>query len=180
MPSKSILEQKQQIVADLTEKIKNSVSGVVVNYQGITVEDDTKLRKALREAGVSYHVYKNSITGRACENCGYGDMKQYLNGMTAIAVSESDAVAPAKILKGYADKIESFKLVAGYIDGEVVDEKAVEKLANIPNRETLITQLLVCIRSPLVNFVYVLDQAAKAGQADDAAPAEEAAAPAEA
>ncbi len=177
MPSKAILEQKQQVVAELTEKIKASVSGVVVNYQGITVEDDTKMRKALREAGVSYHVFKNSITGRACENCGYGDMKQYLNGMTAIAVSENDAVAPAKILKEYADKIESFKLLAGYVDGAVIDTAAVEKLAAIPSKETLITQLLVTIRSPLVNFVYVLDQAAKAGET---APAAEEAAPAEA
>ena len=99
MPSKAILEQKQQVVSELSEKIRNSVSGVVVNYQGITVEDDTKLRKELREAGVSYQVVKNTLTGRACEECGYGDIKQYLSGMTAIAVSPEDAVAPAKILK---------------------------------------------------------------------------------
>lgn len=176
MPSNAILEQKRQVVADLTDKIRNSVSGVVVNYQGITVEDDTKLRKALREAGVSYQVMKNSLTGRACENCGYGAIKEYLSGMTAIAVSENDAVAPAKILKEYADKIESFKLLAGYVDGEVIDTAGVERLANIPSKEALITQLLVIIRSPLVNFVYVLDQAAKNGNQ----PAEEAEAPAEA
>jgi len=171
MPSKAILEQKQQIVSDLTDKIKNSISGVVVNYQGITVEDDTKMRKALREAGVSYQVIKNSLTGRACDNCGYGDIKQYLSGMTAIAVSENDAVAPAKILKEYADKIESFKLLAGYVDGKVLDTAGVEKLATIPNKETLITQFLVCVRSPLVNLVYVLDQASKAGETAPAAEA---------
>lgn len=177
MPSKTVLEQKQQIVEELSEKIKNSVSGVVVNYQGITVEDDTKLRKAMREAGVSYRVIKNSLTGMACANCGYEGIKQYLSGMTAIAVSEKDVVAPAKILKEYADKIESFKILAGYVDGGVIDAAGVEKLASIPNKETLITQLLVCIRSPLVNLVYVLDQAAKAGEN---APAEAAEAPAEA
>ena len=80
MPSKVILEQKQQAVAELAEQIKNSVSGVLVNYQGITVEDDTAMRKALREAGVSYKVVKNTLTGRACDMVGYGDMKQYLNG----------------------------------------------------------------------------------------------------
>jgi large subunit ribosomal protein L10 len=170
MPSKTILEQKQQVVAELTDKIKKSVSGVVVNYQGITVEDDTKMRKAMREAGISYQVIKNSLTGRACDNCGYGDIKQYLSGMTAIAVSESDAVAPAKILKEYADKIESFKILAGYIDGGVIDAEGVERLAKIPNKETLIMQLLVCIRSPLVNFVYVLDQASKAGETPADAP----------
>ena len=174
MPSKSVLEAKQKVVAELTDKIRNSVSGVVVNYQGITVEDDTKLRKAMREAGVSYQVIKNSLTGMACANCGYEGIKQYLSGMTAIAVSQSDVIAPAKILKEYADKIESFKILAGYVDGEVIDAAGVEKLASIPNKETLITQLLVCIRSPLVNFVYVLDQAAKAGQApaEAEAPAE--------
>ena len=116
MPSKSVLEAKQQIVEELTEKIRSSVSGVVVNYQGITVEDDTKLRKAMREAGITYRVVKNSLTGMACANCGYEGIKQYLSGMTAIAVSPSDAVAPAKILKEYADKIESFKILAGYVE----------------------------------------------------------------
>ena len=109
MPSNAILEQKKQVVADLAEQIKTSAAGVVVNYQGITVENDTALRKALREAGVKYVVMKNTLTGRACEMCGYGDMKQYLNGMTAIAISTAeDPIAPAKILKEYADKISSW------------------------------------------------------------------------
>ena len=176
MPSKSILEQKQAVVADLAEKIKNSPAGVVVNYQGITVDADTKMRKALREAGVKYMVMKNSLTGRACDEVGLGDMKQYLSGMTAIAVSPEDAVAPAKILKQYADKIESFTLLAGYCDGEVIDAAAVERLATIPSKETLIAQLLACIQSPLTKFVYVLDQVAK----KDEQPAEAAEAPAEA
>ena len=156
MPSKAILEQKQQVVSELSEKIRNSVSGVVVNYQGITVEDDTKLRKELREAGVSYQVVKNTLTGRACEECGYGDIKQYLSGMTAIAVSPEDAVAPAKILKQYADKIESFTLLAGYCDGEVIDAAAVERLASIPSKEVLISKFLGSIKSPVYNFAYAL------------------------
>ena len=123
MPSKVILEQKQKAVAELAEQIKNSVSGVLVNYQGITVEDDTAMRKALREAGVKYMVVKNTLTGRACEAAGYADMKQYLSGMTAIAISEKDAVGPAKVLKKYADKVESFKILAGYLDGAVIRRK---------------------------------------------------------
>ena len=103
MPSNSILVQKQQLVADLAEQIKNSAAGVVVNYQGITVENDTAMRKALREAGVKYVVMKNTMTGRACDMVGYGDLKQYLTGMTAIAISESDPVAAAKVLKKYAN-----------------------------------------------------------------------------
>ena len=157
MPSNSILVQKQQIVADLAEQIKNSTAGVVVNYQGITVENDTAMRKALREAGVHYTVVKNTLTGRACEMVGYGDMKQYLNGMTAIAISTAeDPIAPAKILKEYADKIESFQILAGYCDGEVIDAAGVNNLATIPSKEVLIAKFLGSIKSPIYNFAYAL------------------------
>ncbi|MBP3377106.1 MAG: 50S ribosomal protein L10 [Clostridia bacterium] len=189
MPSNAILEQKKQVVADLAEQIKASASGVVVNYQGITVENDTALRKALREAGVKYVVMKNTLTGRACDMCGYSDMKQYLNGMTAIAISSpEDPIAPAKILKEYADKIESFQILAGYCDGEVLDAAGVNNLATIPSKEVLIAKLLGSIKSPIYNFAYaiqaVLDKKNEGGEeapaAEEAAPAEEAPAAAEA
>ena len=156
MPSKVILEQKQKAVAELAEQIKNSVSGVLVNYQGITVEDDTAMRKALREAGVKYSVVKNTLTGRACEMVGYGEMKQYLHGMTAIAISETDAVAPAKVLKKFADKVESFKILAGYLDGAVIDEATVNALADIPSKEVLVAKFLGSIQSPLYGLAYAL------------------------
>jgi len=180
VPSKSILEQKQAVVADLAEKIKNSPAGVVVNYQGITVEDDTKMRKALREAGVSYMVMKNSLTGRACDEVGMSDMKQYLTGMTAIAIASDNAVAPAKVLKEYAEKIESFQILAGYLDGEVVGVETVNRLADIPSKEVLIAKLLGSIKSPLYGLAYALQ--AVVDKDGEAAPAEEAAAeaPAEA
>ena len=181
MPSNKILEQKKQIVADLAEAIKNSPSGVLVNYQGITVENDTKMRKELREAGIKYVVMKNTMTGRACEMNNLADMKPYLNGMTALAIAGEDPIAPAKILKGYADKIESFKIVAGYLDGKVVDEKTVLALAEIPSKEVLIAKFLGSIRSPLYGFAYALQ--AIVDKNGEAAPAEEApaeAAPAEA
>ena len=177
MPSNAILEQKQQVVTDLAELIKASASGVVVNYQGITVEKDTELRKALREAGVKYVVMKNTLTGRACEMCGYGDMKQYLNGMTAIAISANDPIAPAKILKEYADKISSFKILAGYIDGAVIDVAGVENLASIPSKEVLIAKFLGSIKSPVYNFAYALQAVLdKNGEAPAAEAATEAAA----
>ena len=177
MPSNAILEQKKQVVADLAEQIKASASGVVVNYQGITVENDTALRKALREAGVKYVVMKNTLTGRACEMCGYGDMKQYLNGMTAIAISANDPIAPAKILKEYADKISSFKILAGYIDGAVIDVAGVENLASIPSKEVLIAKFLGSIKSPVYNFAYALQAVLdKNGEAPAAEAATEAAA----
>ena len=181
MPSKSILEQKQAIVADLAEQLKNSPAGVVVNYQGITVDADTKMRKALREAGVKYMVMKNSLTGRACDEVGLGDMKQYLSGMTAIAIGTTDPVAPAKVLKEYAEKVESFQILAGYLDGAVVDAETVNKLADIPSKEVLLAKLLGSIKSPLYNFAYAIQAIIdKDGEsAPEAAPeaaAEEAAA----
>ena len=180
MPSNAILEQKQKIVADLAELMKNSASGVLVNYQGITVEDDTKMRKALREAGVKYMVQKNTLTGRACDEVGFSDLKQYLTGMTAIAISENDAVAPAKVLKEYAEKIESFTILAGYVDGAVVSADTVKELAEIPSKEVLIAKFLGSIKSPVYKLAYALQAVADKG--GEAAPAEEAAAeaPAEA
>ena len=156
MSSSSILAQKQQIVADLAEQIKNSAAGVIVNYQGITVDADTAMRKALRNAGVKYVVMKNTLTGRACDEVGYSDLKQYLNGMTAIAISENDPVAAAKVLKEYAEKVESFSILAGYVDGEVIDAAKVNALADIPSKETLIAKFLGSIRSPLYSFAYAL------------------------
>ena len=172
MPSKSILEQKQAIVADLAEQLKNSPAGVVVNYQGITVEDDTKMRKALRAAGVNYMVMKNSLTGRACDEVGLSDMKQYLTGMTAIAIGTTDAIAPAKVLKEYAEKIESFNILAGYLDGKVVDDATVKQLADIPSKEVLIAKFLGSIKSPLYGLAYALQ--AVVDKDGEAAPAEEA------
>ena len=156
MPSKAILEQKQQVVSELSEKIRNSVSGVVVNYQGITVEDDTKLRKELREAGVSYQVVKNTLTGRACEECGYGDIKQYLSGMTAIAICQDDPIAPARIMKEYADKVQGFEIKAGFVDGGVIDAAGVAALAATPSKEVLIAKMLGSLMSPLYGFARVL------------------------
>lgn len=177
MPSNAILEQKKQVVADLAEQIKASAAGVVVNYQGITVDNDTALRKALREAGVKYVVMKNTLTGRACDECGYSDIKQYLNGMTAIAISSpEDPIAPAKILKEYAEKIESFKILAGYCDGEVLDAAGVNTLAEIPSKEVLIAKFLGSIKSPIYNFAYALQAVVdKKNEGGEEAPAAEAA-----
>lgn len=171
MPSNAILEVKQQAVAELTELIKASVGGVIVNYQGITVDKDTAMRKALREAGVKYMVVKNSLTGRACENCGYGALKENLVGMTAIAISEKDPIAPAKILKEYDEKIESFKILAGYCDGEVLDANGVKELADIPSKEVLIAKFLGSIQSPVYKFAYAVKAVAEKLE-EGAAPAE--------
>ena len=169
MPSNAILEQKKVIVAELAADIKDSAAGVVVNYQGITVDSDTKMRKALREAGVKYVVMKNTLTGRACDEVGYGALKEHLNGMTAIAISDNDPVAAAKVLKSYADKIESFNILGGYVDGSVIDAATVGELADIPSKEILIAKLLGSIQSPLYKFAYAIKAVA---DKDGEAPAE--------
>ena len=180
MPSSKILAEKQALVASLAEQIKGAAAGVLVKYEGITVEDDTKLRAALRAAGVAYSVKKNSMIGRACEEAGYGDMKQYLTGMNGIAVSATDPIAAAKIMKEYADKIDTFEIKAGFVDGEILDKAGVLALAEIPSKETLIAKILGCVRSPLYNLAYVLqaviDKQGEGAPAAEAAPAEEAAA----
>ena len=173
MPSAKILAQKQAATDALAEKLKSAAAGVLVNYTGVTVEDDTALRKALREAGVDYHVYKNTMTSRACEAAGYGEMKQYLNGMNAFAVSQSDPVAPAKILKEYADKLETFNLIAGFVDGVVINAKQVEELASTPSKEELLGRLLGSLQAPLYSLARVLSAVT---EKDESPAAEEAAA----
>ncbi len=175
MPSNKILEAKQNVVKDLAEKLRAAQAGVLVNYQGISVEADTQLRKEFREAGVSYMVMKNTLTGRACDEVGLGDMKQYLEGMTAIAICGEDPLAPAKIVKKYAEKLDNFSVKAGFIDGAVIDAAKVEELANIPAKEVLIARMLGSLTGPIRSLAYALQGIIdKNGEA----PAEEA--PAEA
>ena len=156
MPSAKILEQKKAACQALTDKIQNATAGVIVSYTGITVEQDTAMRKELREAGVEYKVCKNSIIGRACEAGGYADLGKCLEGMNAIAVSANDPIAPAKILKSYADKIKTFEIKAGFIDGGVIDANAVNELANTPSREEMVCRIMGSMMGPLYGLAYVL------------------------
>ncbi|MBR2296162.1 MAG: 50S ribosomal protein L10 [Clostridia bacterium] len=166
MPSNSVLEQKKAVVAELVDKIKRATSGVLVQYQGITVENDTKMRAAFRKAGVDYMVIKNTLIGRACDEVGYGAMKEKLNGMTAIAISYDDPIAPAKIAKEYADKVETFEIKGGFIDNGVVDVDAVMALAEIPSKEILLARFLGSITGPISGFARaiqaVIDQKGEA------------------
>ena len=179
MPSNKILEEKKQVVEALAAKLQSAVAGVLVKYEGITVADDTALRAALRKAGVEYTVMKNTLTGRACEIAGYGEMKQYLSGMTAIAISQDDPIAPARIMKQYADKIGSFEIKAGFVDGGILDQAGVESLAATPSKEVLIAKMMGSLMSSLYGFAYVLQgKIDKENEGGAEAPAEEA--PAEA
>ena len=176
MPSNKILEEKKQLVESLAEKIKTAQAGVLVKYEGIKVSEDTELRAALRKAGVEYCVMKNTLTGRACDIAGYGDMKQYLSGMTAIAFSQDDPIAPAKIMKEFADKISCFEIKAGFVDGGVLDASGVEALAATPSKEVLVAKMMGSLMSSLYGFAYVLqakiDKENEGGEEAAEAPAE--------
>ena len=172
MPSNKILEEKKHVVESLAAKLQSAAAGVLVKYEGIKVADDTALRAALRKAGVEYTVMKNTLTGRACDIAGYGDMKQYLSGMTAIAFSQDDAIAPAKIMKEFADKIDTFEIKAGFVDGGVLDAAGVAELAATPSKEVLIAKMMGSLMSSLYGFAYVLQ--AKIDKENEGADAPEA------
>lgn len=157
MASEKILQQKQAYVEELAEKLKNSVAGVVVSYMGITVADDTALRRKLREAGVDYAVVKNSMLRRAAEKVGLEGMDSVLEGSTALAVSPTDHVAAAKILSEYAEKSKTFEIKAGYVEGKVIDAAAVSELAKMPPKEVLVAKVLGGLNAPISGFVNVLN-----------------------
>lgn len=157
MPSEKVLQEKQAFVEQLAEKLNNAVAGVVVSYQGITVADDTKLRRQLREAGVDYSVVKNTLLRRANEKAGLSEMDSVLEGTTAVAISPQDHVAAAKILCEYADKSETFKVKAGFVEGKVIDAAAVGELAKMPPKEVLVAKVLGGLNAPISGLVGVLN-----------------------
>ncbi len=156
MPSQKVLEQKKALVADLSEKMKNSVSGVLVNYSGITVADDTKLRKELREAGVYYTVVKNTLVKLALKEAGIEGLDDVLNGTTALAMSENDLIAPAKILHEFASKNEKFELKAGFMEGKALDKAEVEKIAKLPSKENLLCMVLYALNGNISGLARAL------------------------
>ena len=169
MPSTVILEKKQAQVAALAERIKGSIAGVIVDYKGINVEDDTKLRKELREAGVEYTVVKNSLLKRAADEVGLEGIDPVLEGTTAIATSADDYVASARILQKYADAHDNFNVKSGYLDGEVIDLAKIQALAKLPSREVLLATVCSVFNAPIAAFA----RAVQAIVDKDGAPAEE-------
>ncbi|MFL6516685.1 MAG: 50S ribosomal protein L10 [Bacillus sp. (in: firmicutes)] len=151
----SAIELKQQIVSEIADKLKNSVSTVVVDYRGLSVAEVTELRKQLREAGVEFKVYKNSMTRRAAEANGLADLNAALTGPNAIAFSTEDVVAPAKILNDFAKKHEALELKAGVIEGNVATADEIKALADLPSREGLLSMLLSVLQAPIRNLALV-------------------------
>ena len=152
MPNANVLKQKQEQVAALAEKMKNSAAGVLVDYRGITVADDTKLRRELREAGVEYAVIKNNILRRAAEEAGLGELTAHMYGTSAFAYSPEDPIAAAKIL--HKDK---FDIRAGYMDGKVLDEAGVIAVAKLPGKQELLTMLCMALNGNIRGLAVALD-----------------------
>ena len=171
------VELKQPIVEAISEEIKDAQSVVLVDYRGLTVAQDTELRKQLREAGIIYKVYKNTMIKRAIEGTEFEGLTDCLEGPSAIAISKEDATAPARILCKFAKDAQKLELKGGVVEGNVYDVAGLTELSKIPSREELLSKLLGSIQSPITNFARVIKQIAEQGGADacaaEAAPAAE-------
>ena len=171
------VELKQPVVQEIAENVKDAQSVVVVDYRGLTVAEDTALRKQLREAGVTYKVYKNTMMNFAFKGTDFEALKDVLEGPSAIAISKDDATAPARIIAKFAKTAPKLEIKAGVVEGTFYDAKGMEAIANVPSREELLSKLLGSLQSPITNLARVLNQIAEQGGASEAAPAAEAEAP---
>ena len=155
------VELKQPIVAEISELLDGAATAVVVDYRGLTVAQDTELRKQLREAGGTYKVYKNTMIRRAAEGTAFAALDPHLEGPTAIAVSKTDATAAARILAEFAKKADKLEIKGGVVEGNYYDAKGMQVIATIPSREVLLGRLLGSMQSPIANFARVLNQIAE-------------------
>jgi large subunit ribosomal protein L10 len=173
------VELKQPIIEEISATIKDAASVVVVDYRGLTVAEDTQLRKTMREAGVTYKVYKNTYVNRAIAGTQFESLKDVLEGPNAFAVSTEDATAAARVLADFAKKAPKLEIKAGIVEGTFYDAAGMNEIATIPSRDVLLSRLLGSMQSPVTNLARVLNQIAEKGGAADAAveaaPAEEAA-----
>jgi large subunit ribosomal protein L10 len=179
------VELKQPIVAEIAANVKDAQSVVLVDYRGLTVEQDTNLRRQLRAAGITYKVYKNTMMNFAFKGTACEGLAPYLEGPSAIAISNDDATAPARLLVKFAKDAPKLELKAGVVEGVIYDAAGVAEIAKIPSREELISKLLGSLQSPITNLARVMNQLAEKGGAGNAeapapaAPVEEAPAPVE-
>ena len=155
------VEIKAPIIDEIKGYVDKASAAVLVDYRGLTVEEDTRLRKALREAGVVYKVYKNTYLKRAFDGTVFTELNQHLEGPTAIAFGLEDATAPARVIAEFAKKAPKLEFKAGVVEGVYYDVKGIEKIALIPSRETLISKLLGSLQSPIANMARVLKQIAE-------------------
>ena len=175
MPNAKVLSEKQAIVADLTNKLQNAAAGVLVDYKGITVAEDTALRAELRKNNVEYSVVKNTLLRFAVDNCGMNELDSLLNGTTSLAICHDDPVAPARVINDFAKKLDGrFEIKGGFMDGKAMPLDEVMALANIPPLPVLQAQVLGTMLAPISGLACVLKQIAEKQGAPADAPAEEA------
>jgi len=168
MPSAKVLAEKQQIVADVAEKLRSSACTIITDYRGLNVAQVTELRKQLREAGVEFRVIKNTLTRRATAEANMTELDAHLTGPTAIAFSKEDAVAPAKILSQFAKKNEALEIKGGIVEGKVVDVAGIKALADLPSREGLLSMLLSVLQAPMRNFALAVKAVAEQKESGEA------------
>ncbi|MCR5501595.1 MAG: 50S ribosomal protein L10 [Lachnospiraceae bacterium] len=164
------VELKQPIIDEIAENVKDAQSVVLVDYRGLTVEQDTRFRKNLREAGITYKVYKNTMMNFAFKGTDFECLSEYLEGPSAIAISKDDATAPAREIARFQKEAKALEIKAGVVEGVKYDAAGIAEIAKIPSREELLSKLLGSIQSPIANFARVIKQIAEKG----GAPAEEA------
>lgn len=162
MPSEKVLEAKKAQVAEIIEALKGATTGVLVDYRGLTVEEDTKLRNDLRAAGVKYFVVKNTLLRLAAKETGLEELDSILHGPTALAISE-DAVAPAKVIADFAKENEKFEIKSGFMDGKVLSLDEIKTLAKTPSKETLIAKMMGSLNSPISGLARLLSTIAEGG-----------------
>ena len=159
MPNAQVLTEKQAIVAALTERLQNATSGVFVDYKGINVADDTKLRAELREAGVEYSVVKNTLTRFAAKNVGFEELDSVLNGTTSLATTTGDPIAPIRIVSEFAKKMNGkFEVKAGFMEGKVLPLDQIAQIAELPGKEALYAKVLGTMLAPITSLAVVLGQ----------------------
>ena len=168
------VEQKQPIIKEISDYLNGASAAVLVNYRGLTVEQDTVLRKQLRESGIIYKVYKNTMINFAVKDTEFADLAPLLEGPTAIAISKDDATAPARIIAQFAKTAPLLEMKAGVVEGTFYDAAGINAIAEIPSRDVLLGRLFGSMQSPIANLARVLNQIAEKGGEPAEAKAEEA------
>ena len=163
------VELKQPIVQEISENVKDAQCVVIVDYRGLTVAEDTELRKQLREAGITYKVYKNTLMNFAFQGTAFESLAPVLEGPSAIAISSTDATAPARVLSKFAKNAPALEIKAGVVEGTFYDAEGMKAIAAVPSREELLSKFLGSIQSPITNFARVLKQIAEKDGSGDAA-----------
>ncbi|MDO4749747.1 MAG: 50S ribosomal protein L10 [Eubacteriales bacterium] len=172
MPNAKVLQEKQAIVEQLTQRLQNASSGVLVDYKGINVEEDTALRRELRQNDVQYNVVKNTLMRFAVKNVGLDELDSVLQGTTSLATTESDPIAPIRIASEYAKKLgDCFEIKAGFMEGRLLSAEELAEIATLPSKDALYAKVLGTMLAPITSLAVCLGQILEQKGGDPAAEA---------